>query len=268
MLFSEAKSSVYKYEPVINQKFEKDKPIFSIFICCYYNLDYIRQSIKSVLDQDYTNIELILVDNGAHLDVREYLREFYKNSTNTALVTFEVNQFEWSDTGKGIATCWNVALLHAKGDYISYLGYDDLFSSSYASRMVNLFLENPACVTAAPMPYSINSLGEVDKQSGLRDLNTRDRYTDGMDIAIDLIEGGPKKLFGAPGEIFAIRRDILLKYGGYDRISDISQVLKYAILGVSGFDSEAAVYWRHHDKQLNRQSKSKGAIFYKTSKKG
>ncbi len=268
MSFNEAKLSVYKYEPAINERYDKDKPILSIIFTCYYRLDLIKQSLRSVLDQDYQNVELILVDNDAQSEVKEHLINFHKKSFNTALITFKTNQFEWEDVGKEVAVCWNVALLHAKGDYICHLGYDDLISPNYASSMVRLFMENSACVTAAPMPYSMSSVGIINNPDWLRNLNTRPRYIDGLDIAIDLLEGAPKKLFAAPGEIFVIKRDVMLEHGGYDRIVDISQVLKYAVLGVSGFDSEASFYWRHHDGQLNKLAKLNGNIFYKTSQKG
>ena len=268
MLFGEARASSYKYEPAIVEKYEHSKPILSIILSCYYRVDLIQQAVQSVLDQNYKNIELILVDNAAHSDVKKYLINFHKKSANVSLITFDVNQFEWNDVCKEVAVCWNVALLHCRGDYVCHLGYDDVISPSYASRMVCLFLENPDCVTAAPMPYSINSIGEIDSSSWMRDRNLRDRYKDGANIAFDLIEGNPRKLFAAPGEIFVIRRDVLLNYGGYDRIVDISQVLKYAILGVSGFDPEAALYWRHHDAQLNKQAKRRGVIFYSSSLKG
>jgi glycosyltransferase involved in cell wall biosynthesis len=268
MSFNEAKSSVYRYESAINEKYIKGKPILTIIFSCYYRLDLIKQSLNSILSQDYQNIELIIVDNAAQLDVKKYLIDFHKNSINASLITFETNQFEWSDVCKEVAVCWNVALLYAKGDYVCHISHDDLISQNYASCMVRLFMENPACVTAAPMPYSINALGEYDKPSVYANFNKRLRYTDGVEIAMDFIQGCPNKLFMAPGEIFVIRRDVLIQYGGFDRIVDISQVLKYAIFGVSGFDPDAALYWRHHDGQLNKQAKLNGDIFYKSSKKG
>ena len=77
-LFGEARASSYNYEPAIFEKYERYKPILSIILSCYYRLDLIRQAVQSVLDQDYKNIELILVDNAAHSDVKKYLIDFYK----------------------------------------------------------------------------------------------------------------------------------------------------------------------------------------------
>jgi len=267
MSISEAMSISFQYLPPVGEAYESDKPILSVIIDCYYKLDLVRQSIQSVLDQDYPNVELILVDNGAHLDVRQHLADIHANSKNTALIRFDDNQFAWDDVERAVAICWNSALIHAMGEFVCHLSYDDMLSPSYASRMVRLFMENPDCVTAAPMPYSINADGEISSDGYLIDRNRRGRYTDGCSLAFDMITGSPQKLLAAPGEIFVIKRDLLLKYGGYDRIIDLSQVLKYVILGVSGFDPEAALYWRHHEGQLNKQAKKKGAIWYSSSEK-
>lgn len=267
MSISEAKSADYTFFSSRNECFEPDRPILTVFIDCYYRLDLTMLSVRSVLAQDYPNVELILIDNGSKPDVAEYIEKIYKSSTNTSLIKFPVNQFAWDDTEKSVAVCWNAALIHARGDYCSHLAYDDCISQNYAGRMVALFTGNPECITAAPMPVSIDEFGKVNPSS-LRDMNTRKRYTNGLDLAIDLIEGRPKKLFASPGEILVIKREILLRYGGYDRIIDVSQTLKYAILGLSGFDPEASLYWRHHEGQLNKQAKNKGFIFYASFEKG
>lgn len=267
MSISEARSASFQYLPPVGEAYEAGKPVLSVIVDCYYRLDLVRQSIQSVFDQDYPNVELVLVDNGAQPEVRQHLASVHASSKNTALIRFADNQFAWDDIERAVAICWNAALIHARGEFVCHLSYDDMLSPSYAACMVRLFVDNPECVTAAPMPYSINAAGEISSDRYMSDRNKRGRYTDGCSLAFDMIAGSPRKLLLAPGEIFVIRRESLLKLGGYDRINDLSQVLKYAILGVSGFDAGAALYWRHHEGQLNRLAKRKGAIWYASSEK-
>ena len=61
----ESKQSEYSYLPPIQEKYAFDDLIISIIIDCYYGLDLEKQSVQSVLNQDYRNIELIIIDNGA-----------------------------------------------------------------------------------------------------------------------------------------------------------------------------------------------------------
>jgi glycosyltransferase involved in cell wall biosynthesis len=268
MSIREAKATRFEYFPSQKEMYEPGMPVLSVIIDCYYGLDLVKQSVQSVIDQDYPNVELILVNNGAQQDVSEYLLDIHNRTKNVPLIKFDENQFDWNDTEKIVTICWNAALIHSKGEYVSHLAYDDKLSENYATRMIQLFVGNPDCVTAAPLAVTIDENGNIIGSPEEHMLgNTRGRYTDGVRLAVDLIHGKPEKLFAAPGELLVIKKTLLMQLGGYDRIIDLSQVLKYAIQGISGFDAEANVFWRKHDAQLNKIAKRRGIIWYSTSEK-
>ena len=50
-------------------------PIVSIAIPCFNHETYLSQAIRSVLDQTYSNIELIILDDGSKDDASEVLRK-------------------------------------------------------------------------------------------------------------------------------------------------------------------------------------------------
>ena len=141
-----------------------------------------------------------------------------------------------------------------------HLSYDDMYSKNYAGKMAKLFNDNPNCMAAQPLVISKNSSGDVNKDSNLLLSNNRPRYIEGKKVALDYVQGSPKKMFSAPGGILAVRKSLLLKYSGFEREIDILQILKYAINGDIGFDPEDHVYWRHHDSQTNRLASDKGYI--------
>ena len=197
----ESKKSEYTYLPPIQEKYAFNDLIISIVIDCYYGLDLVKQAVRSVLDQDYRNIELIIVDNGAKEDVSEYLYSIYKKNTNIGLIKFKENQFSWDDTERNAVICWNAALLNCKGDIVSHLSYDDMLSYDCCSRMAKLFTDNDNCVTAGPLPVSIDINGKVNEEFSerLRLGNKRTKYIAGKELALDFIQGSPNKYFGAPG---------------------------------------------------------------------
>lgn len=43
----------------------KQQPLVSIVIPCYNHEKYVQESIQSVIEQDYDNIELIIIDDGS-----------------------------------------------------------------------------------------------------------------------------------------------------------------------------------------------------------
>ena len=259
----ESKKSEYSYLPPIQEKYAFDDLIISIIIDCYYGLDLVKQSVQSVLNQDYRNIELIIVDNGAKEDVSEYLYSIYKKNTNIGLIKFKENQFSWDDTERTAVICWNAALLNCKGDIVSHLSYDDMLSYDCCSRMAKLFTDNDNCVTAGPLPVSIDINGNINKEFSdrLKFGNRRPRYIDGKKLALDHIDGSPNKYLAAPGGVLFIKKDTLIQCGGFDRASDITQVIKFAIHGDSGFDPKAKLFWRHHDAQLNKLAKNRGVVW-------
>jgi hypothetical protein len=124
--------------------------------------------------------------------------------------------------------------------------------------MVALFQGNPECTTAAGLPVSIDIDGKVN-ESHLRDRNMRPKYTPGRTLALDYLSGSGK-MFSSPGTIFTIKRDVLLKAGGYHRSIEFSHVYGIVPFGVTGFDPTALFYWRHHEGQLNKQLSGKGWI--------
>ena len=259
----EAEKSIHKFLPAIHEKYNSIEPIVSVIIDCYYKLDLVKQSIQSVLDQDYQNVEIVLVDNGAEENVSKYLYDIYTRYKNIALIKFKENQFSWKDTEVTVVICWNSAVLHCKGSIVTHLSYDDMFSHDCISRMARLFIENENCITAGPLPVSIDINGNINQEfsNRLKFGNKRPRYIDGKKLALDFIDNSPKRYFSTPGGILFIKKDVLIKYGGFDRYSDATQVIKLAVHGESGFDSEAKLFWRHHDSQLNKIAKAKGVIW-------
>jgi glycosyltransferase involved in cell wall biosynthesis len=256
----EARRSTYKYVPTKDKIYQHDQLIITVIIDCYYNLNLIKKSVSSVLKQDYCNVELLLVNNGSDSKVSEYIQLIYEQQNNVAIIEFKENQFSWDDIQKTVVICWNAGVLHAEGSVICHLNYDDMLSSNCCSKMAKLFIDNSNCVTAGPLPISIDVDGEESEEFNkrVRENNSRDRYVNGKDLALDFINNNQKKYFSTPGGVLFIRKDIIIKAGGFDRSSDITQIIKFSIFGDCGFDPDAKLYWRHHDGQLNKIAKNKG----------
>jgi len=271
-LIDKALQVPHDYFPPISTNYLQDLPILSIFILAYYKIHYLRQAVESVLDQDYQNVELILIDNDAIEDVPYYLEKVYREHPNVALLRFEENQYSWEDI-TSIYVVFNVALMKANGSYVGCLSYDDKISSNYATKLMQLFIDNPACMTAAPASCSIDKNGEEDldcqyKNRLMEKSNQRERYIDGFEIAKDTVCKLNRKLFSAFGDVMVINKELVVKNGGYDGLIDFSQVFKFAAFGVTGYDPSAKIFWRHHSEQANRMyDHLRGGIWYAQHKK-
>jgi len=92
-------------------------PFISILIPCYNAAKFVHQAINSCLSQDYTNFEIILVDDGSTDDTLHVIRDFEKEYANISV---------FSQQNAGSSSARNLAIQHAKGDYFLYLDTDDV----------------------------------------------------------------------------------------------------------------------------------------------
>ena len=109
-------------------------PNVSIIIPAYNHADYLRQSIDSVLAQDYTNLELIVIDDGSTDNTVEVLKELG-------------NDFIWeSQANEGQSNTLNKGWDLAKGDILAYLSADDVLEPNAVTAAVSALQKYPDVV--------------------------------------------------------------------------------------------------------------------------
>jgi hypothetical protein len=232
-------------------------PLFTIILDVYYKPHFLKLAVEAIFRQTYKNLEIILINNGATEETIECLYEFEKIDERVKLIHFKENQYSPEDPLKMIAVCLNEALQAATGEYVFYQSYDDLLADDYAEKMIQLFQENPDCTTAAGISVSIDADGKLLETIALNQQgNCRPRYMPGHLLANSSMQGD--SVFSAPGTIFTIKRDVLIKSGGYHRSIELSQFYGIMPFGVTGFDETAVLHWRRHIDQLNLQLSAKG----------
>lgn len=232
--------------------------LFTVIMDTYYRPALLKEAVDALFRQTHDNLEIILVNNAATPETVEYLHQVAALDHRVKLVHFEENQHSFDDPHKMLDTCLNAGLRVATGDYIWYQSDDDLIADDYAEKMVALFSSNPECTTAAGLPVSIDVHGNRT-DSGQRTSNLRLRYMPGRELALRVARGD-RPVFSARGTIFTIRRDVLVKAGGYRRGIELSQLYGIVPFGVTGFDETALFYWRRHEGQLNKKLSARESI--------
>ena len=114
---------------------------------------YIDQSIMSVLDQDFTNIEHIISDNYSVDETHSILKK-YKH----------LKVYIKKDEGQSDALNW--MLKKSSGEIIGWLNADDYYSPNIFKKIVKYFIDNPN-VDAVYGNYNIVD----DKNNYLRNVN-------------------------------------------------------------------------------------------------
>lgn len=109
--------------------------LVSVIIPNYNSINFIKETLDSVFDQSYENIEIIIVDDGSTDGSFEYIDNL--NRANLKLV---------KNLMKGACSARNQGLLLAMGDYIQFLDADDLLQQNKIEVQVELLENYDNCV--------------------------------------------------------------------------------------------------------------------------
>lgn len=135
-----------------------DNYLVSIFIPVYNGEEYLNETIQSILNQTYSNIEILLVDDSSLDNSYQLLKEF-------ALKDSRIKVFK-KENGQTVAKSFNFILPHLKGEYFYYSSQDDLFSADLIENMVKRQKETSADTVLPDMEYYFESKKENKKIIG------------------------------------------------------------------------------------------------------
>ena len=121
----------------------KVKPLVSILIPVYNTEKYIGQCIKSVLDQTYDNLEVIIVNDNTpdkSIDIVNDVINSYKEQRHELPKIKIINHYK----NRGLTGCRNTGLEHANGEYIVFLDSDDYLNVDSIQLLVSVALKTDA----------------------------------------------------------------------------------------------------------------------------
>ena len=101
---------------------QSNQPLVSVVIPCYNHENFVQDSIQSVINQTYQNIELIIIDDGSKDGSVEKIQEMIP-ACQERFVRFE---FRYRPN-KGLSATLNEALEWCEGDFVSFLSSDDYY---------------------------------------------------------------------------------------------------------------------------------------------
>lgn len=102
-------------------------PVVSVCIPAYRQIDYLAKCLQSVIDQDFTDYELIISDDTPGSQVRDFVHEFLKG---------RAFQYYQHAPSLGSPENWNFAVSKASGTYIKVLHHDDFFTRPDSLRQM------------------------------------------------------------------------------------------------------------------------------------
>ena len=167
------------------------KPQVSVIIPTYNRGWVIKEAIDSVLAQDYTEFELIVVDDGSTDDTSDVLDSY----GDDIKVLFQKN--------KGVSAARNLGIAEASGKFIAFLDSDDLWLPQKLTLQIEFINQTPDAL--------ICQTEEVWIRNGLR-VNPKKRHKKPSGM---IFKPSLELCLVSPSAV-VIQRSLLDRVGGFD----------------------------------------------------
>ncbi len=112
-----------------------NNPLLSVCCVSYNHEKFIPKCLESIWNQDYKNIEIIVIDDGSSDNSVSILENLKSKSPFPMTILTQAN------TGN-IGKNFNRAINSAKGKFIALISCDDFFYENMASSQIDIFEKN------------------------------------------------------------------------------------------------------------------------------
>lgn len=133
-------------------------PLFSVLIANYNCGRFLQEAINSVLEQNYPNIEIVIVDDFSS-DESDKIYTIYKDNPRFTIL--------YNDRNYGVGYTKNKLIEVARGDICGFLDADDVLCPNAIKNMVDAHNNNPECSTILSRHYNCNEKLEILSESRL-----------------------------------------------------------------------------------------------------
>lgn len=214
-----------------------NNPLVTVGVALYNHEKYILKCLESIINQSYSNIELIIIDDGSpdnsYLIAKNYLEKY--SDKNITLITRK---------NKGMCNTLNEIAKLSKGKYISFIGSDDFWFLNKIEDQVN-YLESNDNITlvhsnSIKVDANNKEIGFLDYSSKLNSGNIYESIIYG--------KGG----INTPSHLY--KTSIYKEIGYYDntlKFEDTDFWLRLTKKHLIGYINKNHSYYRWHGENLS-----------------
>ena len=131
----------------------------SIIVPVYNAGQYLEKCVKSIINQTYDNLEIILVNDGSTDNSLEICKRFTESDKRISLINKE---------NGGVSSARNRGIDKASGDYIGFVDSDDYISVDMYEKLLDSILKNEADISECGY-YMVDSSYNLTDELRLKD---------------------------------------------------------------------------------------------------
>ena len=231
------------------------KQMVSVLIPCYNHEKFVADCLKSILNQRYSNYEVIICDDKSDDRSVDVIWE-QKKLFDEQNIRFVVQK---NESNLGITRTINRMLPEARGEFIKLIASDDMLMEDYMSDMVVLLNKNPTIQFAFSNCIKVqeDSIYPVTQNKMIVPL--LQQFPDYKNNVFERVY--LNTFIPAPTLIF--RKSVLMEMGGYDEsigIEDLEMCLRILSKYPNGIGAleKSSVYYRCNSNSISSVQKNKG----------
>ncbi|SBS61206.1 glycosyltransferase family 2 protein [Vibrio atlanticus] len=177
------------------------KPLISIITVVYNGDKYLEETIESVKNQTYENIEYIIIDGGSTDNTIDIIKK-YQNKID----------YWVSEKDEGLYDAFNKGIMLSKGSYVGIISSDDWLHDNAIEKMVSSIKKNKADVYYANLDLIKDDLSVINVTAPESVNGIKKKMT--VFHPATLIKKSAYKEFGLYDKSFKIAADydLLLRY--------------------------------------------------------
>jgi glycosyltransferase involved in cell wall biosynthesis len=218
-------------------------PLVSVLIPMYNHDKYIRECLDSVLNEGWTNLEVLIVDDGSKDESYQIAQQWFSEHQEV-FVRFELVKQE----NQGLTKTLNKLIAMAQGEYVTLLASDDMLISGGVQARVKALEKHPHWLAVFGDCTVIDSDGKQIFSSGISELWDRPARKDSL-LNKKLLPYEIVLHWTIPGPVLMLRRSTFDCIGYYDEqliVEDRDFYLRLALQGYLGFTDVLVAKYRTH----------------------
>jgi glycosyltransferase involved in cell wall biosynthesis len=194
-------------------------PLISIIIPVYQHAKFLNECIESAINQTYSNIEIIIIDDHSPDSAVQDILQEYRHHPNVRLFLNSKNE--------GISATQNRALLESRGQIIAFLDCDDYLAPEAVSSSISHWKENTIYTHSARV--NIDENGREINRICFQQLPRKDYFSENL-----------TSMYATHFKM--IRRDVFSRLGLFDPRFDYAQDYDFLMRAAAHYPTESFSY--------------------------
>ena len=223
------------------------KPLVSFIISAYNSEDFIEKCIRSIFNQTYKNIEIVVIDD-CSTDSTNLILNNLSKASNVKMIIIR------NKLNLGLTKSLNIAAINANGEWLARLDADDLSKKDRIESQINFAIKNSQYSIIGSSCNFINKSGQY-------------LYSKNYPSNHEMIKSALERA-GAffPHSSAIIKKDVFTQLGGYNEYMKYSQDFELWLRASSRYKifsiNKPLVSIRIHSNRVSNHNRGNNQLIY------